>query len=329
MAKRIAINGFGRIGRLTFRLLMDNPEVEVVAVNDLTDNGTLAHLLKYDSTHGTLDATVEHTDKAIIVNGKTINAYNEKEPNKLPWETLKIDTVLECTGFFLKKELASLHLDAGAKRVLLSAPAKGEGVQTIVLGVNDELLDNEADIISNASCTTNCLSPMVKIIDENFGLDQGYMTTIHAYTANQNIQDAPHKDLRRARAAAVNIIPTTTGAAVALGLVYPKAKGKITAMAVRVPVPNGSLTELTCNINKDITLEELRATFKKAADGPLKGILEFSMEPLVSSDIIGNKNSCIIDGDMMSVTGRMIKVIGWYDNEYGYSSRMVDMVVRW
>ncbi len=329
MAKRIAINGFGRIGRLTFRLLMNNPDVEVVAVNDLTDNGTLAHLLKYDSTHGKLNAEISHNDEAIIVNGNKVNAYSEKDPSKLPWADLKIDTVLECTGFFRKKEQAALHIQAGAKRVILSAPAKGPGVPTIVLGVNDDLLSNDEEIISNASCTTNCLSPMIKVIDENFGLVQGFMTTIHAYTSNQKIQDAPHADLRRARAAAENIIPTSTGAATALGLVYPKAKGKITAISVRVPIPCGSLTELTCMVDKDLTLEELRATLKGAADGPLKGIMEFSMEPLVSKDIIGNEHSCIIDGEMMFVDGKMIKVIGWYDNEYGYSARMADMVVRW
>ncbi len=329
MAKRVAINGFGRIGRLTFRHLMTNKNIEVVAVNDLTDNKTLAHLLKYDSIHGKLEANIEHNDKEIIVNGNAIKAFSERDPAKLPWKDLQIDVVLECTGFFRKKEQASLHLDAGAKRVILSAPAKSPGIPTIVLGVNEEDINPADTIISNASCTTNCLSPMVKIIDENWGLEQGFMTTVHAYTSNQRIQDAPHKDLRRARAAAENIIPTTTGAATALGLVYPKAKGKITAISIRVPVPCGSLTELNCTVSKDISVEDIQEAFKKAASGKMKGILEYSEEPLVSSDIVNNPHSCIIDGKMVMVDGKMIKVIGWYDNEYGYAARMADLVAKW
>ncbi len=328
MAKRIAINGFGRIGRLTFRNLYNMPGVEVVAVNDLTDNKSLAHLLKYDSIHGRFDGTVDYNDSEIIVNGKAINAYAEKDPAKLPWADLKVDTVLECTGFFTTRDKASKHLEAGAKRVILSAPSKSPDVPTIVLGVNEENLDPKETVISNASCTTNCLSPMVKILDQNWGIEQGFMTTTHGYTANQNIQDGPHKDLRRARAAAINIIPTTTGAAIALGLVYPKAKGKINAMALRVPVPTGSLVELSVILEKEASVEELNAAFEKASKGAMKGVLAYSTDPLVSSDIVNDPHSCIFDSLMTSSRGKFVKVIGWYDNESGYSARMADMVAK-
>lgn len=325
MTKKIAINGFGRIGRLTLRNLLNNPDVEVVAINDLTDNHTLAHLFKYDSAQGAFNGTVEADDEYITIDGKKIKAMTERWPANLPWKDMGIDVVLECTGVFRTLEKASLHLEAGARKVVLSAPGKGEGIQTIVLGVNDNELNAANTVFSNASCTTNCLAPLVKIIDENWGFEQASMTTIHAYTADQRIQDAPHSDMRRARAAAINIVPTTTGAAAAVGKVYPAVKGKMFAMAVRVPVITGSLVELNCLVGKEVTIEEINATFKAAAEeGPFKGVLEYVDAPLVSSDIIGNKHSSIFDAQLTKVDGKMIKVVSWYDNEAGYSARLSD-----
>lgn len=323
--KRIAINGFGRIGRLTFRNLLKERNVEVVAVNDLTDNATLAHLLKYDSAHGILDAKVSADENSIKVNRTNIVALSERDPSKLPWKKLKIDLVLECTGIFRTKETMNLHMKAGAKKVLLSAPGKGAGIQTIVLGVNDHELNKKSKYVSNASCTTNCLAPMMKIIDENWGLVTGTMTTTHAYTADQRIQDAPHKDLRRGRAAAYNIVPTTTGAADAVGLVLPEMKGKLFAMAVRVPVITGSLVELTVETAKDVSVEKVNATFKRYANKKMKGVLEYSEVPLVSSDIVRNQHSCIFDSKLTAKKGNLIKVVAWYDNEAGYSARLADM----
>ena len=328
MAKKVAINGFGRIGRLTFRFLQQNPDVEVVAINDLTDNATLAHLLKYDSTQGILDGTVEHTEDALIVNGKSIKASAERNPAALPWGEMGVDVVLECTGIFRNKEKAGLHIEAGAKKVVISAPGKGEGIQTIVLGVNDDTLDTSNTVFSNASCTTNCLSPLVKVITENGGLVQGTMTTTHAYTGDQRILDAPHSDLRRARAAAVNIVPTTTGAAAAVGKVIPSVAGKLMAMAVRVPVPTGSMTELTVITDKEVTIEEVNAKFKEYADSSLMGIMEYSTAPLVSSDIVGNPHSCIFDSGLTLADGKLLKVVGWYDNEAGYSARLAELTAR-
>ncbi len=325
MAKKIAINGFGRIGRLTFRNLLNKEGIEVVAINDLTDNHTLAHLLKYDSAQGPFDGTVESTDDSLIINGKAIKAMAERDPEQLPWAELGIDLVLECTGFFRSKALASKHLKAGAKDVLISAPAKGDGVQTIVLGVNEEELDRRANVFSNASCTTNCLAPVMKIIDENWGLEVGAMTTVHAYTSDQRIQDAPHSDLRRARAAACNIIPTSTGAAKAVGKVLPAIQGKLSAIAVRVPVITGSMIEVNCVVKKATTVEEINATFKAAAEGALKGYLQYCEDPIVSSDIVRNKHSSIFDSLMTTVNGNMIKVVSWYDNEAGYSARLADL----
>jgi glyceraldehyde 3-phosphate dehydrogenase len=325
MSKKVAINGFGRIGRLTFRNLLQNPNIEVVAINDLTDNATLAHLLKYDSTQGIFDGTVEHTADSLIVNGKLISASAERNPAALPWGEMGVDVVLECTGIFVTKEKASMHLEAGAKKVILSAPGKSAGIQTIVLGVNDDTLDKNNTVFSNASCTTNCLSPLVKIITENWGLVQGTMTTTHAYTGDQAILDAPHKDLRRARAAAVNIIPTSTGAANAVGKVIPSVAGKLMAMAVRVPVPTGSMTELTVICEKDVNVEEVNAKFKEYADSSLKGIMEYTAAPIVSSDIVGNKHSCIFDSGLTLADGKLLKVVGWYDNEAGYSARLADL----
>ncbi|RKQ49748.1 glyceraldehyde-3-phosphate dehydrogenase (NAD+) [Roseivirga pacifica] len=324
---RVAINGFGRIGRLTFKTLLNKENVEVVAINDLTDTATLAHLLKYDSVHGRFDGTVSASDAGIVVNGTEIKVTAEKEPKNLPWGDLKVDVVLESTGRFVDKESAGGHLEAGAKKVVISAPAKG-GVKTIVLGVNDEELTGEETIVSNASCTTNCLAPMAKVLDDNFGIVKGFMTTVHAYTADQRIQDAPHKDLRRARAGAVSIIPTSTGAAKAVGLVLPHLAGKLDGMAMRVPTPDGSLTDLTVVLEKEVTAEEVNAAMKAAAEGPMKGILEYTEDPIVSVDIIGNPHSNIFDSDLTSAQGNLVKVVGWYDNEAGYSNRAADLIVK-
>lgn len=327
--KRVAINGFGRIGRLTFRNLLKEDSVEVVAINDLTDNGTLAHLLKYDSAHGKFDGTVEYTDEALIVNGKEILATAIRNPEELPWKENNIDTVLECTGIFRDRTKASMHLTAGARRVLLSAPAKSADITTVVLGVNEDVLSDDADIISNASCTTNCLAPVVKVIEDNWGMDKGSLTTTHAYTSDQNIQDSPHSDLRRARAAAFNIVPTSTGAASAVGKVIPSVKGKLFAIAVRVPIITGSMIELNVLLNKDVTAEEVNAKFKEAAEGPMKGVLEYCTDPIVSADIVGNKYSSIFDSQLTDVMGgNFLKVVSWYDNEAGYSARLADLTVR-
>lgn len=325
MAKKIAINGFGRIGRLTFRNLIQQKDLEIVAINDLTDAPTLAHLLEFDSSHGRFQGTVEVQEGNLVVNGKSIPIYAEKNPENLPWGDLGVEVVIESTGFFRKKEQAELHLKAGAKKVLLSAPAKSEGIPTIVKGVNDEQLTGEDKIVSNASCTTNCLAPLVKIIDENWGLKHGYMSTIHAYTANQKLQDAPHSDLRRARAAALNMIPTSTGAAKALELVMPKMKDKISASSIRVPVPTGSLVELIVATEKDTTVEEVNATFKAAAQNALKGVLEYTEKPIVSTDIISNPYSSIFDAELTTLHNGLLKVTAWYDNEAGYSARLAEL----
>lgn len=323
--KKVAINGFGRIGRLTFRYLLQKDNIDVVAINDLTDNATLAHLLKYDSAQGPFEGTVDATEDKLIVNGQEIAALSERNPEDLPWAQHNIDLVLECTGIFRSKEKAGLHLKAGAKDVVISAPAKGGDVQTIVLGVNTEELDRRANVFSNASCTTNCLAPVVKIMDENFGIVNGSMTTIHAYTADQRIQDAPHKDLRRARAAAFNIVPTSTGAATAVGKVYPKVAGKLFAIAVRVPVITGSMIEMNVVVDKVPTAEEVNVKFQEAAEGPMQGILQYAVDPLVSSDIVRNPHSSIFDSLMTEVNKNMVKVVSWYDNEAGYSARMADL----
>ncbi len=329
MAKKVAINGFGRIGRLTLRSLLQNNDVEVVAINDLTDNATLAHLFKYDSAQGTFPGTVEHDDNSITIAGHKMAAFAERDPKALPWKDLEVDVVLECTGVFRTKEKAGFHIQAGCKRVIISAPAKGGDVPTFVLGVNDDQLTSEHTVISNASCTTNCLAPVVKIVHENFGFVQGTMTTTHAYTADQRIQDAPHSDMRRARAAAFNIVPTTTGAAKAVAKVFPAVAGKIDGMALRVPVITGSMTELSCLVEKQTTAEEVNAAFKAAAEGPLKGILEYATDPLVSSDIVGHPASSVFDSLLTNVYGgKFFKLFSWYDNEAGYSARLADMAVK-
>jgi glyceraldehyde 3-phosphate dehydrogenase len=327
MAIKIAINGFGRIGRVTFRNLIKNKNVEVVAINDLTDNATLAHLLKYDSVHGLFDGKVESNETSIIVNGKAIAALAEKDPAMLPWAAMGVDVVLECTGRFTDKEKAGLHLKAGAKKVIISAPATGE-MPTIVLGVNDDIISATEHIYSNASCTTNCLAPMVKILDDLCGIETGFMTTIHAYTSDQSLQDAPHKDLRRARAAAVNIIPTSTGAAKAIGLVIPHLKGKLNGNSMRVPTPTGSVTDFTAIVRRPKDIEKINEAFRKASKGKFKGILQYCEDPIVSSDIVGNKHSCILDADLTMVIGKMVKIVGWYDNEAGYSARLADLATR-
>lgn len=324
---KVAINGFGRIGRLTFRRLLEKENVEIVAINDLTDNATLAHLLKYDSVHGRFHGTVSSDADSITVNGHAIKAYAERDPKQLPWGTLGIDVVLESTGRFVDEEGAGQHLTAGAKKVIISAPAKGN-VPTVVLGVNDATLTDAMTIISNASCTTNCLAPMAKVLDDTFGIERGFMTTVHAYTADQNLQDAPHSDMRRARAAAYSIVPTSTGAAKAVGLVLPHLKGKLDGNAMRVPTPDGSVTDFTALLKREATAEEINAAMKKAAEGPMKGILEYCVDEIVSIDIIGNPHSCIFDSKLTTAMGTMVKVVGWYDNEFGYSSRAADLIAR-
>jgi len=324
---RVAINGFGRIGRLAFKILLEKENVEVVAINDLTDNATLAHLLKYDSIHGKFNGTVEATDDHLIVNGKKILATAERDPAALPWAENKVDIVLESTGRFRDRETAGKHISAGAKKVVISAPAKGD-IPTVVLGVNDDTLTGDETIISNASCTTNCLAPVAKVINDTFGIEKGFITTIHAYTADQNLQDAPHSDLRRARAAAINIVPTSTGAAKAVGLVLPELKGLLDGNAVRVPTPTGSLTDLVCMLKKEATADEINAALKAAAEGPLKGILKYTEDPIVSSDIIGDPHSSIFDAGVTTANGKLVKVVSWYDNEAGYSHRVADLIAQ-
>ena len=323
---RIGINGFGRIGRITLRNLLEKG-LDVVAINDLTDNATLAHLFKYDSVQGNYPGEVSSDDDYIYIDGKKIDALSQPDPSKLPWGDMDVDVVLECTGRFVDKSKANLHIEAGAKKVLISAPAKGD-VVTVVLGVNEDVIDADTKIYSNASCTTNCLAPMVKVLDDAFGVEKGFITTVHAYTADQNIQDGPHKDLRRARAAAINIVPTTTGAAKAVGLVLPHLDGKLDGGAMRVPVPTGSLTDLTAIVKQDVTLEQVDNAFKQAAEGNMKGILAYVDAPYVSSDIIGSKYSSLYDKDQTIVSGKLVKVVAWYDNEAGYSARLADLCER-
>jgi len=325
--KKVAINGFGRIGRLAFRQMLNRSDLSVQAINDLTDVDTLAHLLRYDSIHGKFDGSVQVEGGNLVVNGQTIHISAERNPADLPWGSLGIDIVVESTGVFTSEEKASLHLDAGAGKVVISAPAMGS-MKTVVLGVNDEILTNADRIVSNASCTTNCLAPMAKVLDDAFGVEHGLITTIHAYTADQRLQDAPHKDLRRARAAALSMIPTSTGAAKAVGLVLPQLAGKLDGLAVRVPTPTGSVTDLTATLKRSVTAEEVNAAMQAAAEGPMKGVLEYSTDPLVSVDIVGNPHSCIFDSGLTIAMGTTVKVFGWYDNEAGYATRVADLVER-
>jgi glyceraldehyde 3-phosphate dehydrogenase len=322
----VGINGFGRIGRNYFRALTAaGADIELVAANDLGDKLTMAHLLKYDSILGRFPAEVRATDDGISVGGKDIKILAERDPSNLPWGDLGVDVVIESTGFFTKAADAHKHVDAGAKKVIISAPASDEDV-TIVMGVNDSTYDAaKHTIISNASCTTNCLGPLAKVLDDAFGIERGLMTTIHAYTQDQNLQDGPHKDLRRARAAAINIVPTSTGAAKAIGLVLPQLKGKLDGYALRVPVPTGSATDLTVAVGRDTSVDEVKSAYQDAADGPLKGILTYTSDPIVSSDIVTDPASCIFDAGLTKVIGNQVKVVGWYDNEWGYSNRLVDL----
>ena len=327
MKTRIAINGFGRIGRLALRRLMNEKEVEVVAVNDLSNIKTLAHLLKYDSNHGKFPLNVDHDEDTINIDGYgDIKVFAQRNPEELPWNELKIDIVLECTGVFCTLEGSQKHITAGSKKVIISAPAKGGGVKTVVMGVNHESITNEDLIISNASCTTNCIAPVLKVLDDNFGIKHGLLTTVHAYTAAQRLLDAPHKDLRRARAAAISIVPTTTGAASAVGIVLPHLQGKLDGLAYRVPTPTGSMSEMTLILEKDVTVEEINNTIKKAAEGPLKGILKYETDPIVSIDIVGDSHSSIFDSLLTNKLGDMVKFMSWYDNEMGYASRCADLI---
>ena len=324
----IAINGFGRIGRITMRALLQKEGVEILAINDLTDTKTLAHLFKYDSVHGGFKGSVSSTDDQLLVNDKVIRVFAEKDPARLPWKELDVDLVIEATGKFITGTLAGLHLQAGAKQVIISAPSPDKEIPMVVLGVNDQSIDLNAAILSNASCTTNNVAAMVKVLDDNWGIVNGYITTIHSMTSDQNLHDAPHKDLRRARAASASIIPTTTGAAKAITNIFPHLDGKLGGAGIRVPVLNGSLTDFTCILKVKPTAEAINAAFKSASDGFLKGILEYTSDPIVSVDILDNPHSCIFDSQLTSVVGELIKVVGWYDNEAGYSNRLADLAIK-
>jgi glyceraldehyde 3-phosphate dehydrogenase len=324
---RIAINGFGRIGRNLFRLLINHPYIEVIAINDIADNLTMAHLIKYDSIHGVLPYEVSFDEKSIIINGKSYLFFHQKSISELDWKSNNIDIVVESTGKYKTFEEINAHIVSGAKKVILSAPSEVPEIKTVVLGVNENILDRLETIISNASCTTNNAAPMIKILNELCGIEQAYITTVHSYTTDQSLHDQPHKDLRRARGASQSIVPTTTGAAKALTKIFPKLDGKIGGCGIRVPVPDGSLTDITVNVKRQVTIEEINLAFKKASQTNLKGILAYTEDPIVSVDIIGNKNSCVFDAQLTSVIDKMVKVVGWYDNEIGYSSRIIDLIM--
>ena len=325
---KVAINGFGRIGRVTLRALLQRNNIEVVAINDITDSATLAHLFKYDSIHGKFNGTVSIEGDGIKINGQHIKITAERDPSNLPWKELGVDTVIESTGLFIDKPSAEKHIAAGAKKVIISAPAKGTDIKTIVIGINDKDLSKSDTVLSNASCTTNCAAPMAKVIHENWGIEVGFMTTVHAYTSDQRLHDAPHKDMRRARAAALSMVPTSTGAAKAIALVFPELKGKLSGDSIRVPVPDGSITDFSFIVKKPTKVAEINAAFKKVSEGALKGILEYSEEPLVSADIVGNTHSCVFDSGLTAVIGNLVKISGWYDNETGYSNRLVDLIEK-
>lgn len=332
MAKiNVGINGFGRIGRLVTRSILayHDDEINIVGINDLTDAHTLAYLFKRDSVHGTFDGEVKATEDSITIDGRTIGISSERDPANLKWDERGADIIVESTGLFRTRDAAAKHLEAGANKVIISAPAKGDkDVKTVVLGVNDDEIDDKTEIYSNASCTTNCLAPMVKVLDEAFGLEKGFMTTTHAYTGSQNILDGPHSDLRRGRTAANNLVPTTTGAAQAVELVLPELKGKLDGSAIRVPVADGSLTDLTAILEKNASVEEVHEAFRKAANGSMKGVLEYTEEELVSTDILGNPHSCIYDSGFTKTDGKLVKILAWYDNEAGYSARTADLITR-
>jgi glyceraldehyde 3-phosphate dehydrogenase len=324
---RVAINGFGRIGRNLFRLLLNHPSIEVVAINDIADSKTMAHLLKYDSIHGVLPNKISANEEGLVVDQYNYLFFHEKNISNLNWKTHNIDFVIESTGKYKSYEDLSAHLTAGAKKVILSAPSEVENIKTVVLGVNENILDGTEKIISNASCTTNNAAPMMKIIDELCGIEQAYITTIHSFTTDQSLHDQPHKDLRRARGASQSIVPTTTGAAKALTKIFPLLDGKIGGCGIRVPVPDGSLTDITVNVKRAVTIEEINTAFKHASQNQLRGILDYTEDPIVSVDIIGNQNSCVFDAQLTSVIDKMVKVVGWYDNEIGYSSRIIDLIL--
>ncbi|WP_353150068.1 type I glyceraldehyde-3-phosphate dehydrogenase [Flavobacterium sp.] len=327
MKIRVAINGFGRIGRNVFRLLLDHPQIDIVAINDIADIKTMCHLLKYDSIHGVLPHSISTENETLLLDDLQFQFFHESDISKLPWKNLNIDLVIESTGKFKTTETAGLHILAGAKKVILSAPPEDEKIKTVVLGVNEHILDGSETVISNASCTTNNAAPMLKIIQELCGIEQAYITTVHSYTTDQSLHDQPHKDLRRARGASQSIIPTTTGAAKAITKIFPELNGKIGGCGIRVPVPDGSLTDITFNVNKKVTIEEINLAFKNAAENELKNILAYTEDPIVSVDIIGNKNSCVFDAQLTSVIDKMVKIVGWYDNEIGYSSRIIDLIL--
>lgn len=324
---KVAINGFGRIGRNLFRLLLNHPNIEIVAINDIADTKTMSHLVKYDSIHGVLPHDVSFDEQNLLISNQEFAFYHEKDISNLPWKTLHIDVVIEATGKFKTYELAQQHILAGAKKVILSAPPEDEVIKTVVLGVNEHILDGSEGIISNASCTTNNAAPMLKIIDELCGIEQAYITTVHSYTTDQSLHDQPHKDLRRARGAAQSIVPTTTGAAKALTKIFPNLEGKIGGCGIRVPVPDGSLTDITCHVKNEVSIETINAAFKKATTTSLKGIMAYTEDPIVSVDIIGNTHSCVFDAQLTSVIDNLVKIVGWYDNEIGYSSRLIDLII--
>jgi glyceraldehyde 3-phosphate dehydrogenase len=325
---KIAINGFGRIGRIFLRNILDKPNIQVVAINDLTDTQTLAHLFKYDSVHRGFKGTVNFDADNLFINDHQIKVLAERDPLALPWKTLDIDLVIESTGKFTSRQGAEMHLTAGAKQVIISAPSTDKNVPTVVLAVNDGQIDLRSPVLSNASCTTNNVAAMVKILDENWGIIDGYITTVHSMTGDQNLHDAPHKDLRRARAASASIIPTSTGAAKAITAIFPHLEGRLGGAGIRVPVLNGSLTDFTCSLKKQPTIHEINLAFKQAADGPMKNVLEYTEDPIVSTDILDNPHSCIFDAQLTSIVGGLVKVVGWYDNEMGYSSRLADLVEK-
>lgn len=327
MKIKIAINGFGRIGRNLFRLLLNHPSIEVVAINDLADTETMAHLLKYDSVHGKLNAAVSFDAQNLLVNGQKIAFLHEKNIAKLNWKPFNVDFVIEATGKHKTAELLNHHIVNGARRVILSVPPEDSTIKTVVLGVNESILNGSETIVSNASCTTNNAAPMIRVIQNLCGLDKAFITTVHSYTTDQSLHDQPHKDLRRARGAAQSIIPTTTGAAKALTKIFPEFEGKIGGGGIRVPVPDGSLTDITCYVNRDVTVDEINAAFKQAATTTFKGILEYTEDPIVSVDVLGNTHSCLFDAQLTSVLDRMVKIVGWYDNEIGYSSRIIDLII--
>ena len=327
MKIRVAINGFGRIGRNLFRLLLNHPNIEVVAINDIADIKTMSHLVKYDSIHGVLQRNISTKNEILLIDDLKFQFFHESDISKLPWKALNIDFIIEATGKFKTTETAQLHLLAGAKKVILSAPPEDDKIKTVVLGVNEHILDGSETIISNSSCTTNNAAPMLKIIQELCGIEQAYITTVHSYTTDQSLHDQPHKDLRRARGASQSIIPTTTGAAKAITKIFPELEGKIGGCGIRVPVPDGSLTDITFNVNRKVSIEEINLAFKNASEKELKNILAYTEDPIVSVDIIGNSNSCVFDSQLTSVIDKMVKIVGWYDNEIGYSSRLVDLIL--